>query len=70
MRLFNPNRSLDRICLYFLLPLRFPSALARLLPSAQALHPDAARYAFYETAAHLLNNRTKSVEDSNDRFGF
>ncbi|RRC99468.1 hypothetical protein [Prevotella sp. OH937_COT-195] len=53
-----------------LLPLRFPTALARLLTSAQPLHPDVARYVFYETAAHLLNNRTKSVEGSNDRFGF
>ncbi|WP_158611134.1 hypothetical protein [Prevotella sp. OH937_COT-195] len=52
------------------LPLRFPTALARLLPSAQSLHLDAARYAFDETAARLLNNRTKSVEGSNDRFGF
>ncbi|RRD02929.1 hypothetical protein [Prevotella sp. OH937_COT-195] len=52
------------------LPLRFPTALARLLPSAQPLHLDAARYAFDETAAHLPNNRTKSVEGSNDRFGF
>ncbi|RRD02920.1 hypothetical protein [Prevotella sp. OH937_COT-195] len=66
---FNPNRSSDRICLDWLLPLRFPTALARLLPSAQPLHLDAARYAFDETAAHLLNNRTKSVEGSNDRFG-
>ncbi|WP_158611112.1 hypothetical protein [Prevotella sp. OH937_COT-195] len=38
-----------------LLSLRFPTALAR--------------YAFYETAAHLPNNRTKSVEGSNDRLG-
>ncbi|RRC99443.1 hypothetical protein [Prevotella sp. OH937_COT-195] len=45
-------------------------ALARLLTSSQPLHLDAARYAFYETAAHLLNNRTKSVESYNDRFGF
>ncbi|RRD02450.1 hypothetical protein EII32_03330 [Prevotella sp. OH937_COT-195] len=51
------------------LPLRFPTALARLLPSAQPLHLDAARYAFDETAAHLINNRTKSVEGSNYRFG-
>ncbi|RRC99497.1 hypothetical protein [Prevotella sp. OH937_COT-195] len=52
-----------------LFPLRFPTALARLLTSAQPLHLDAARYAFDETAVHLLNNRTKSVEGSNDRFG-
>ncbi|RRC99095.1 hypothetical protein EII32_08665 [Prevotella sp. OH937_COT-195] len=52
------------------LPLRFPTALARLLTSAQPLHPNAARYAFDETVAHLLNNRTKSVEGSNDRLGF
>ncbi|RRD00269.1 hypothetical protein [Prevotella sp. OH937_COT-195] len=51
------------------LPLRFPTAFARLLPSAQPLHLDAARYAFGETAAHPLNNRTKSAEDSNDRLG-
>ncbi|WP_158611117.1 hypothetical protein [Prevotella sp. OH937_COT-195] len=48
------------------LPLRFPTALARLLTSAQPLHLDAARYAFDKTAAHPLNNRTKSVEGSND----
>ncbi|RRD01883.1 hypothetical protein [Prevotella sp. OH937_COT-195] len=52
-----------------LLPLRLPTALARLLTSVQPLHPDAARYAFDETAVHPLNNRTKSVEGSNDRFG-
>ncbi|RRD00976.1 hypothetical protein [Prevotella sp. OH937_COT-195] len=52
-----------------LLPLRFPIALARLLTSAHPFHPDVTRYAFDETAAHLLNNRTKSVEGSNDRFG-
>ncbi|WP_199741402.1 hypothetical protein [Prevotella sp. OH937_COT-195] len=52
------------------LPLRFPTAFARLLTSAQPLNLDAARYAFEETDAHLLNNRTKSVEASNDRFGF
>ncbi|RRD02795.1 hypothetical protein [Prevotella sp. OH937_COT-195] len=52
-----------------LLLLRFPTALARLLPSAQPLHLDAARHSFDETAAHLLNNRTKSVEGSNDRLG-
>ncbi|RRC97644.1 hypothetical protein EII32_10135 [Prevotella sp. OH937_COT-195] len=52
------------------LPLRFPTALARLLPSAQPLHLDADRYAFDETAVHLPNNRTKSVEGSDDRFGF
>ncbi|RRD02649.1 hypothetical protein [Prevotella sp. OH937_COT-195] len=51
------------------LPLRFPTALARLLTSAKPLHLDAARYAFDETDAHLLNNRTKAVEGSNDRFG-
>ncbi|RRD00956.1 hypothetical protein [Prevotella sp. OH937_COT-195] len=52
------------------LPSRFPTALARLLISLQLLHLDVARYAFDETAAHLLNNRTKPVEGSNDRFGF
>ncbi|RRD00265.1 hypothetical protein [Prevotella sp. OH937_COT-195] len=51
------------------LSLRFPTALARLLTSARPLHLNAARYAFDETAAHLLNNRTKSVEGYNDRFG-
>ncbi|RRD02760.1 hypothetical protein [Prevotella sp. OH937_COT-195] len=53
-----------------LLPLRFPTALARLLTSAQPLHLDVSRYAFDETAVHLLNNRTKSVEGFNDRLGF
>ncbi|MGP1547624.1 MAG: hypothetical protein ACTTIF_01945, partial [Prevotella sp.] len=27
------------------------------------------RYAFDETSAHLLNNRTKSDKDSNERLG-
>ncbi|RRC98762.1 hypothetical protein EII32_08830, partial [Prevotella sp. OH937_COT-195] len=35
-----PNLSLDRICLDLPLPLRFPTALARLLTSAQPFHPD------------------------------
>ncbi|RRD02150.1 hypothetical protein [Prevotella sp. OH937_COT-195] len=52
-----------------LLPLRFPTALARLLTSARPLYLNIARYAFDETAAHLLNNRTKSVEGYNDRLG-
>ncbi|RRD00326.1 hypothetical protein [Prevotella sp. OH937_COT-195] len=51
------------------LPLRSPTALARLLTSAQPLHLYVVRYAFDETAVHPLNNRTKSVEGSNDRFG-
>ena len=66
----NPNRSLDRICLDLLLPSCFLPALVRLPASALSLHLDVARYAFDETSAHLLNNRTKSVKDSNDRFGF
>ena len=65
----NPNRSLDRICLDLLLPSCFLPALVRLPASALSLHLDVARYAFDETSAHLLNNRTKSVKDSNDRFG-
>ncbi|WP_158611086.1 hypothetical protein [Prevotella sp. OH937_COT-195] len=52
------------------LPLRFPTALARLLTSEHPFHLDVARYAFDEKAAHLLNKRTKSVEGSNDRLGF
>ena len=68
--LFIPNRSLDRICLDLLLPSCFLPALVRLPASALSLHLDVARYAFDETSAHLLNNRTKSVKDSNDRFGF
>ena len=32
----------------------------------QPLHLDVARYAFDETSAHLINNRTKSVKDSNE----
>ncbi|RRD00786.1 hypothetical protein [Prevotella sp. OH937_COT-195] len=35
------------------MPLRFPTALARLLTDAQPFHLDVARYAFDETAAHL-----------------
>ncbi|WP_198019141.1 hypothetical protein [Prevotella falsenii] len=53
-----------------LLPSCFLTALIRLPTSAQPLHLAIARYAFDETPAHLLNNRTKSVKDSNERFGF
>ena len=63
---FTSNRSLDRICLDFLLPVCFPSALVCLPISALPFHLDVARYAFDETAAHLLNNRTKPFEGSND----
>ena len=66
----NPNRSLGRICLDLLLPSCFLTALVRLPASALPFHLDVARYAFDETSAHLLNNRTKSVKDSNDQFGF
>ena len=43
------------------------TALVRLPTYAMSFHLDVARYAFDETAAHLINNRTKSVKDSNDR---
>ncbi|MGP1625256.1 hypothetical protein [Prevotella koreensis] len=49
-----------------LLPVCFPTALVRLLTSALPLHLAVARYAFDETSAHLLNNRTTSVRDSNE----
>ena len=67
---FNPNRLLDRICLDLLLPACFPTALVSLPKSAQPLRLNVARYALDETAAHLLNNRTLSVKDSNNRFRF
>ncbi|WP_156930690.1 hypothetical protein [Prevotella falsenii] len=38
--------------------------------SAQPFHLAVARYAFDEMPAHLLDNRTKSVKDANDRLGF
>ena len=65
--LLNPNQSLDRICFVLLLPVCFPTAFVRLPTSALPLHLAVARYAFAETSAHLLNNRTKSVQGSNDR---
>ena len=65
----NPNRSLDRICLDLLLPACFLPALVRSPASALPFHLAVARYAFDETSAHLFDNRTKSVKDSNDRFG-
>ena len=40
--------------------------IVRLPTSAQPLHLAVVRYAFDETTAHLLNNRTKSVESSKD----
>ena len=67
-KVLKPNRSLDRICLDLLLPSCFLTALVRLPASALPFHLDVARYAFDETSAHLLNNRTKSAKDSNDRF--
>ena len=67
---FNPNLPLGRICLDLLLPSCFLTALVRLPASALPFHLDVARYAFDETSAHLLINRTKSVKDSNDRLGF
>ena len=66
----NPNRSLDRICLDLLLPSCFLSAFVRLPTSALSFHLAVARYAFDEMSAHLFNNRTQSVKDSNGRFGF
>ena len=66
---FNPKLPLGRICLDLLLPSCFLTALVRLPASALPFHLDVARHAFDETSAHLLNNRTKSVKDSNDRFG-
>ena len=65
----NPNRSLGRIFLDLLLPSCFLSAFVRLPTSALSFHLAVARYAFDETSAHLLNNRTKSAKGSNDRFG-
>ena len=65
-----PYKSLERIWLDLLLPVCFPTALVRLPTSAQPLHLATTRYAFEETPAHLLNNRTKSVKDSNNRFWF
>ena len=56
--------------LRFVIPSCFLPALVRLPASALSLHLAVARYAFDETSAHLLNNRTKSDKDSNDRFGF
>ncbi|WP_315368412.1 hypothetical protein, partial [Prevotella koreensis] len=61
-------QSLNRICLDLLLPACFPTALVRLPTSSWQLHLDVTHYAFDETAAHLLNNRTKSVEGFNARF--
>ena len=65
----NPNRSLGRIFLDLLLPSCFLTAFVRLPTSALSFHLAVAHYAFDETSAHLLNNRTKSAKDSNDRFG-
>ncbi|WP_459964557.1 hypothetical protein [Prevotella falsenii] len=52
------------------LPSCFLTAFVRLPADAQPFHLAVARYAFDEMPAHLLNNRTKSVKDSNDRLGF
>ncbi|WP_156930699.1 hypothetical protein [Prevotella falsenii] len=37
--------------------------------SAQPFHLAVTRYAFDETPAHLLDNRTKPVKDANERLG-
>ncbi|WP_036885244.1 hypothetical protein [Prevotella falsenii] len=52
-----------------LLPPCFLTAFVRLPASAQPFHLAVARYAFDEMPAHLLDNRTKSVKDANDRLG-
>ncbi|WP_158611128.1 hypothetical protein [Prevotella sp. OH937_COT-195] len=52
--------------LRFSIVVTLPNCLVRLLTSAKLFHLDAARYALNETAAHLLNNRTKSVEVMTD----
>ncbi|RUL59661.1 hypothetical protein [Prevotella koreensis] len=49
-----------------LLSVCFLTALVRLPTSALPLHLAVARYAFDETSAHLFNNLTKSVKDSNE----
>ncbi|WP_459964430.1 hypothetical protein [Prevotella falsenii] len=49
-----------------LFPSCFLTAFVRLPASAQPLHLDVARYTFDEMSVHLLDNRTKSVKDSND----
>ena len=64
----NLNWSLGRICLDLLLPSYFLTTWVRLSTSVLPLYLDVARHVFDETSAHLLNNRTKSVKDSNDRF--
>ena len=64
-----PQSVLDRICLVLLLPVCFPTAFVRLPTSELPLHLTVARYAFAEPSAHLLNNRTKSVQGSKDRLG-
>ncbi len=54
--------------LRFAIALIFTPALVRLPTSALSLHLDLARYALDETSTHSLNNRTKSVKDSDERF--
>ncbi|WP_156930705.1 hypothetical protein [Prevotella falsenii] len=49
-----------------LLPSCFLAAFVRLPASALPFHLAVARYAFDVMAAHLRNNRTKSVKDAND----
>ena len=65
----NLNWSLGRICLDLLLPSYFLTTWVRLSTSVLPLYLDVARHVFDETSAHLLNNRTKSIKESNDRFG-
>ena len=46
-----------------------PACFSPLAGICAAISSRLARYAFDETSAHLLNNRTKSVKEYNDRFG-
>ncbi|WP_156930667.1 hypothetical protein [Prevotella falsenii] len=47
----------------------FLTALVRLPASAPPFHLGVVRYAFDETPAHLLDNRTKPVKDANSQLG-
>ncbi|WP_156930681.1 hypothetical protein [Prevotella falsenii] len=50
----------------FVIPSCFLTGFSRLPASAQPFHLAVARYAFDEMLAHLLDNRTKPVNDANE----
>ncbi len=66
-REYKPQSVIRTHLLRFIIIDMLPCCFSQIVPtSALPLHLYVTRYVFNETAAHLLNNRTKSLNDSND----